>query len=266
MIDVHCHLQFHAFKDDYEQVAKRAFEAGLTRIINVGTKLDSSQRAVEFAEKYPDMYAIVGIHPHHADKPEKGWEVELEKLAQHKKVLAIGEVGVDYFSYKSNGIVDPKLQRETFEKQIEIAHKYTLPLQIHQRQANDDVIEILTYHKHSLLPIPGMFHCFAGSQAFLRSALELGFFIGFDGNITYKGLAPGETTDLKDLVAQTPLDRVVVETDAPFLTPVPHRGERNEPSYLLHTARFLADLKKVDYEAFVEQTTQNVYTMFRKMK
>lgn len=266
MIDVHCHLQFHAFHNDYDAVAKRAFEAGITRIINVGTKIDSSQHAVELAEKYEHMYAIVGIHPHHADKPEEGWDEELERLAQHKKVLAIGEVGMDYFKYKSNGIVEPKLQRHVFEKQIEIAHKFGLPLQIHQRHANDDVIEILEYHKSSLLPIPGMFHCFAGSFAFLKKALDMGFFIGFDGNTTYPGRAPGETTDLKDIAQKTPMDRIVVETDSPFLTPIPYRGERNEPAYILHTAKFLAALRKISYEQFVEQTTKNVYTIFRKLR
>ncbi len=266
MIDIHCHLQFHSFQNDYEAVAKRAFDAGVTRIINVGTKLDSSQKAVLFAEQYEQMYAIVGYHPHHADKLEDNWLEELRKLANHEKVIGIGEIGMDYFSYKSNGIVDPKIQKETFEKQIELAYELKLPLQIHNRQAGEDVIEILRYYKNSLLKVPGMFHCFAGSMQFLKDALDLDFFIGFDGNITYKGLAPGESTDLRDIAAYVPIERMVVETDTPFLTPVPHRGERNEPAYIIHTAKFLAELKTVPYQDFVEQTTKNVYTIFGKLR
>ena len=266
MIDVHCHLQFHAFKDDYDVLAKRAFAAGVTRIINVGTKLDSSEKGIEFAEKYDEMYAIVGIHPHHADKLEEGWEEKLTAMMKHPKVIGVGEIGMDYFSYASNGIVDPKIQRDTFERQIELACKAGLPLQIHNRQAGEDVIEIIRYHKDSLLSVPGMFHCFAGSMEVLKAALDLGFLIGFDGNVTYKGIAKGETTSLPDLAKYVPLDRMVVETDAPFLTPIPHRGTRNEPAYVIITGQFLAQLKEVPFEAFVEQVTKNVYTVFTRMK
>lgn len=288
MIDVHCHLQFKAFENDYDTAIKEAFEAGVTMIINTGTQLSSSRTAVEFAEKYNNMYAIVGVHPHHADKiqnnpdvvehtegkqiakPKKVdsdyWIKELEKLTHHPKVLAIGEIGMDYYTYPSNGIVDPKLQKEIFIAQIEIAHRAKLPLQIHNRHAGEDVIKILKEHKQLLLPNPGMFHCFAGTKEVLHDALELGFSIGFDGNSTYKGLAPGETVALPDLINLTPLDRIVIETDAPYLTPVPHRGKRNEPKYVLLTAQFVAECKGLSFEKLVEQTDKNVYTMFRKLK
>ena len=128
MIDVHCHLNLRGFEDDTDEVIKRAFEAGVTKIINVGTSLESSKKAVELAQKYENLYAIVGIHPHHADKLENGWVSELKKIAQNKKVVAIGEIGLDYFSYKSNGIVDPKIQKEIFEKQIQLANELKLPL------------------------------------------------------------------------------------------------------------------------------------------
>ncbi len=288
MIDVHCHLQFKAFENDYDAVIKDAFDTGVTKIINTGTQLSSSRNAVEFAEKYENLFAIVGVHPHHADKiktdPEvveategenkktklknvdkNYWLEELEKLTNHQKVLAIGEVGLDYFSYKSNGIVDPKLQKEIFIKQIELAHKVGLPLQIHNRHAGEDVIEILQQHKHLLQAIPGMFHCFAGTREVLKDALNLGFFMGFDGNSTYKGLAPGETVELSKLAQLTPLDRIVIETDAPYLTPIPHRGQRNEPKYAILTARFIAECKRISYEKLVEQTDKNVYTLFRRM-
>jgi TatD DNase family protein len=286
MIDVHCHLQFKAFENDYDAVIKDAFAQGVSAIINTGTQLSSSRKAVEFSEQYENLFAIVGVHPHHADKiwtnPEvvessEGigdikkepnnvsryyWLEELEKLTHHPKVLAIGEIGMDYFSYKSNGIVEPKLQREVFEAQIELAHKAKLPLQIHNRQAGEDVIAVLKQKKNLLMNNPGMFHCFAGSKEVLKDALNLGFSIGFDGNSTYKGLAPGETVALPELAKLTPLDRIVIETDAPYLTPVPYRGKRNEPKYVTITTRFIAEQKGISYEELVEQTDKNVYTMF----
>lgn len=289
MIDVHCHLQFQKFEEDYDRVIHDAFDAGITKIINTGTQLSSSRNAVAFAERYEHLYAIVGVHPHHADKirinpevveqsepqPDQEalskakdsrdndyWLRELEKLAQHPKVIGIGEIGMDYFSYKSNGIVEPKLQKEIFEAQIELAHRAKLPLQIHNRHAGEDVMRILKAKKHLLQAMPGMFHCFAGTREVLKDALDLGFAIGFDGNVTYKGLAPGETVELPELAKLTPLDRIVIETDAPYLTPLPHRGKRNEPKYAILTAQFIADLKGVSYEKLVEQTDKNVYTIF----
>lgn len=262
MIDVHCHLNFHSFEKDRDEVIKSAFEAGVTKIINVGTKLDSSLKAVELAQKYENLYAIIGIHPHHADKLEKGWEKELEKIAKNPKVVGIGEIGMDYFSYKSNAIVDPKLQKEVFIKQIELAHKLKLPLQIHNRQAGRDIIDILTNYKSHLLNPPGMFHCFAGSMNILKSALQMGFHIGFDGNITYSDLAPGEDTYLKDLAKYTPLDRIVVETDSPFLTPEPFRGSKNKPGYVIITAKFIAKLKGLSFEDFEAKTTENANKIF----
>lgn len=267
MIDVHCHLNFHSFKDDYDAVIKNALAKGVTRIINTGTKLDSSQHAVDLAHQYDELYAIVGVHPHHADKIELGvdWLSELETIAKQDKVVGIGEIGLDYFKYLSNGMVDPKLQKETFIQQIELAHKLKLPLQIHNRQAGEDTIAILKERKDMLLPVPGMFHCFAGSLEVLKDALDLGFYIGFDGNLTYSGLAKGETTDLKDIAKYTPLDRIVTETDSPFLTPVPHRGTRNMPEYVILVGEFLAQLKNVPFEQLVEQTSKNVYTIFTRL-
>ncbi|MDO8659730.1 MAG: TatD family hydrolase [Candidatus Parcubacteria bacterium] len=269
MIDVHCHLNFHSFEKDYDEVIKSAFQAGVTKIINVGTKIDSSALAVDLAQRYDSLYAIVGVHPHHADKPEEGWLEELERLAKKPasnaaaaKVVGIGEIGLDYFSYKSNDIVDPKLQRDVFIKQIELAHKLKLPLQIHNRQAGKDILDILISHKSLLLNSPGMFHCFAGSLDLLKKILDLGFYVGFDGNITYSGLAPGEDTDLKDLVKYTPIDRIVVETDSPFLTPEPYRGSRNKPEYVIITAKFIAKVKSTTFEEIEAKTTKNVIELF----
>ena len=263
MIDAHCHLNFHSFEKDCDEVIENALKAGVTKIINVGTKIDSSEKAIELAQKYNNLYAAVGVHPHHADKLEENWLKKLENLAKKSKVVAIGEIGLDYFSYKSNDIVSQKLQKEIFAKQIELACKLKLPLQIHNRQAGKDIIDILSNHKSYLLNPPGVFHCFAGSREFLKSALNMGFYIGFDGNITYNGLAPGEDTDLKELVRYTPIDRIILETDSPFLTPIPKRGSRNMPEYVIITAEFVAKLKDTTFKEIKAKTTENAIKLFK---
>lgn len=267
MIDVHCHLNFHAYAQDFDEVIHRAKEKGVSIIINVGTKIDSSEKAVELAQTYDDLYAIVGVHPHHADKQDvsSDWLEKLKELTQQPKVVAIGEIGLDYYRYQSNGTVDPQMQKEFFEAQLQLAHEQNLPIQIHNRHAGKDILEILEHHKNLLKnDRPGMFHCFAGSPEILKRALDLGFYIGFDGNSTYPGLAPLETTTLSELAKQTPLDRIVTETDSPFLTPIPHRGTRNEPSYVIIVGEFLAKLKGISFTDFDRQTTQNARDLFLK--
>lgn len=263
MIDVHCHLNFYAFEKDYDVVIKKAFEDGVTKIINVGTKIDSSQKAVKLANKYENLFAIVGIHPHHSDKLEKEWDQQLRELSKTPKVVGIGECGLDYFRYKSNDIVDPNLQKEVFIKQIELAYKLKLPLQIHNRQAGKDILDILINHKSYLLNPPGMFHCMSGDIGLLKKVLGLGFYVGFDGNITYKGLAYGEATELKDLVRYTPVERIVAETDSPFLTPVPHQGSRNIPSYAILIGRRIAEIKGISLFKVDDQTTTNANYLFK---
>ncbi len=263
MVDVHCHLNFHSFEKDCDQVIKRAFDAGVKKIINVGTKIDSSKKAIELAKNYENLYAIVGIHPHHADKLEQDWDIELKKMAKEPKIVAIGETGIDYYRYKSNEIVDPKLQKYVFVKQIELSLTLKLPLQIHNRHAGKEIIEILNFYKSDLLNPPGMFHCMSGDIDFLKRVLDLGFYIGFDGNITYEGLAPGENTLLTDLVKETPLDKIVAETDSPFLTPQPYRGRRNEPSYVIIVGQFLAKIKGISFKEIEEKTEKNVRRLFK---
>ncbi len=263
MIDAHCHLNFKAFENDLDEVITRAAKKGVNKIINVGASLESSKVAVDLAKKYPNLYASVGIHPHHADKLSKNWEEELEKLAKEKKVVAIGETGMDYYPYESNGIADPGLQKNLFIKEIELSYKLKLPLQIHNRRAGKDIGDLLMEHRSRLINPPGLFHCFSGDIDFLKQVLNLGFFIGFDGNISYKGLAKGETTSLIELVKYAPLDRIITETDAPYLTPMPHRGSRNEPSYVIIVAEFIAKIKKEKVEKVIEKTTRNSHTLFK---
>jgi TatD DNase family protein len=238
-------------------------DQGVELIINTGTSIESSLKAVELARKYDNLYAIVGIHPHHADKVTKGWDKEIDALAKMPKVVGIGEVGMDYYSYKSNGVTDPKLQREIFSRQIEISIANKLPLQIHGRHAGKDILEILYKYKSELLEIPGMFHCFAGDVDYLEKVLAMGFYVGFDGNITYKGLAPGEETLLSDLVSKTPLERIITETDSPYLPPVPHRGSRNEPSYVIIVGNSIAKIKNTSFDAVNKTTSDNAKRVFR---
>ncbi len=270
MVDVHCHLNLHAFDNDYDEVAKQAFESGVRAIVNTGTSIPSSWRAVELAQKYENMYAIVGVHPHHADKADvefegeiqKDWFEKLRELAKDDKVIGIGEIGLDYHTYKSNGIVDKKLQLNAFRKQIELSIEFSLPLQIHNRQAGEDIVRVLKEYQTQLQNPPGMFHCFAGTFDVLADALDLGFYIGFDGNVTYKGIAPGETVELSDLVRKTPLDRILAETDAPFLTPIPLRGTRNEPKNVIIVGEYLARLKEIEFEAFQQVIYGNFERLF----
>jgi len=265
MIDCHCHLNFHAFENDFETVIKDAIENGVHTIINAGTQISSSKWAVDLAQKYDNLYAVVAVHPHHADKVEKNWLQKLEKIASHPKVVGIGECGLDYFSYQSNGIVDPLLQEKVFISQLELANKLKLPLQIHSRseKARTRILDILKTHKNLLQKIPGTFHCMAGSIESLKKALDLGFYIGFDGNITYKSIPPDEPELLSKLVEYTPIDRIVVESDSPYLTPIPLRGKRNEPKYVIITGKYIAALKNISFEKVVEQTDKNVYTIFK---
>lgn len=264
MIDVHCHLNFKAFSEDYDAVIKEAQANGVDTIINTGTSIESSRRAVELAEKYPNLYAIVGIHPHHADKLEDGWDKKLIEIAKlSKKVLAVGEIGLDYYSYASNGIVEPQLQKEAFIRQLEIAHELRLPLQIHNRLAGEDILEILGKHKDLINQNkPGMFHCFAGSHEVREKALELGFYLGFDGNCTYEGVAKGETVPLPEHIKATPIERILTETDSPYLTPEPDRGSRNAPARVIIVGRTIAKIKGLDFSEVEVKTAQNAKSLF----
>lgn len=270
MLDSHCHLQFHKFEEDYDIVIKEALEKGVTTVVNTGTSILSSRKAVEFAQKYENLYAIVGVHPHHADKSDEkfegllphDWLAQLEELAKQPKVIGIGEIGMDFWNYRTNGIVAKDLQEDAFRKQIELSIKLSLPLQIHTRLAWDDTLRILSDYKNNFQNPPGMLHCFSGSIEFAKKVLELGFYIGFDGNITYGGVPPGETTSLADLVKYVPSDRILTETDSPFLAPVPYRGKRNTPSNIPIILEFIAKTKGIEYNTLEAQIERNFNLLF----
>lgn len=272
MIDAHCHLNFHRFENDTDEVIRDALEKGVSIIVNTGTSIPSSRQAVELAQKYPQLYAIVGIHPHHADKTDREFEGEIQndwleklgELARQPKVIGIGEVGMDYWNYRTNGIVDCALQEKAFRLQIELSIQLQLPLQIHTRLAWDDTLSILSNYKRDLQEVPGMFHCFSGSVDFARRVLDMGFYVGFDGNITYGGIPPGEDTSLQDLLDYVPVDRILTETDSPFLAPVPLRGTRNVPQNVIIIAEFISDRKKIPLSKLEEIIHDNFSAVFGK--
>jgi len=272
MLDAHCHMQFQKFEEDADEVIKQAFKEGLTHLVNTGTSIESSRKAIEIAHRFEKTYAIVGIHPHHADKtdakyegePEEDWLDQLEKIAKDKKVIGIGEVGMDYWNYRTNGVVPKELQEDAFRRQIELSIKLALPLQIHTRLAWDDTLAILSDYKKDFQKVPGMFHCFSGDIEFTKKVLELGFYVGFDGNITYKGVPPGESTELVELVKYVPEDRIITETDSPFLSPIPLRGQRNTPSNIKIILEFIAMVKHIPYNTLEAQIEKNFFSVFPK--
>lgn len=284
MIDTHCHLNFHAFNEDLPQVINRAKKRGITKIIIPGTDLASSRRAIKISETYSNCWAAVGIHPHHAKDENlmvnSDLRHELKQLLTHKRVVAAGEIGMDYFIYKNTKYPNTaitneykKKQHELFVMQMELAKEYGLPMILHCRDAHDDMIQTISKftdqtisneaksvknnsrNRETSTLLPGVFHCFGGSTQHLELLISMGFYIGFDGNITYG-------SDHQKLVQATPLERILLETDAPFLTPVPHRGTRNEPMYLPIIATAISEYKNIQVSEVIHNTSQNAISLF----
>jgi len=245
LIDTHCHLGFEQLADDVEAVVARSIEAGVTGWITVGTDIQQNLKAVELADKFENMYAAVGIHPHDAKDVNSKMLTELRELAQSPKVVAIGETGLDFhynFSEKS-------VQRRVFAAQLKIAAELNLPVIIHSREAFDDTIDILERHGAGVRKV--VFHCFGGSAQQAKLILDKGFYISFTGVVTFKN---AQTT--RQAAEIVPLDRLMLETDCPYMSPEPMRKQKiNEPALMIHTARYLADLKKMDFTAFCRDIT-----------
>jgi TatD DNase family protein len=256
-IDSHCHIDGSDYDADRADVIARAREAGVTTMLNVGTgdpHTDAFKRAVELAERHQEIFAAVGVHPHDAKLFDDAAEQHLVELIQKsKRVIAWGEIGLDYHYDHSPRDV----QREVFRRQLRRARELELPVVIHSREANDDTIAIIRdelsdYHR------AGVLHCFGGNLAMAQAAIELGFFISFAGNLTFK-----KADDLRDIARQLPLDRLLIETDCPYLTPVPFRGRRNEPARVVETARCLAEIHGKELEEIGRTTSENFVRLFR---
>jgi TatD DNase family protein len=251
LTDTHIHLHFPQYDADRSEMIQRAIQAGITSFLNIGTDLEDSRKAVALAEQYPNVYAAVGFHPHetkHAHELELG---ELEKLVSHPKVVAIGEVGLDYFHDHS-----PRdIQQKTLLTFLAWYQKYQKPLIIHCRDAYEDLLSIL--RKHTPLPYRGTLHCYSSDAETMKKYLELGFHIAFGGALTYK-----KNDSLREACALCPKDRLLLETDGPYLPPQSKRGSRNEPLYMLETAECAAKLHGVSVEGIADLTTANARALF----
>ncbi|HEV8141196.1 MAG TPA: TatD family hydrolase [Pyrinomonadaceae bacterium] len=255
-VDSHCHIDGPEYDADREEVIARARDAGVTMMLNVGTGDPHSgafERAVTLSENHEDVYSAVGVHPHDAKLFDAAAERRLIDLArQSARVIAWGEIGLDYHYDHSPRDV----QREVFRQQLQIARTLNLPAVIHSREADDDTASILR-EEFSDYAYPGVMHCFGGSLPMAWSAIELGFFISFAGNLTFK-----KADDLREIARALPVDRLLVETDCPYLTPVPFRGKRNEPARVVETVKCLAELKGIELEEAARATTANFNRLF----
>ena len=256
-VDSHAHIDGPEFDADRADVLQRACEANVHAILNVGTGDPHSgafERAVELAEKHTDIYAAVGVHPHDAKLfTDQAEQRLLDLVKQSRQVIAWGEIGLDYHYDHSPRDV----QRKVFERQLQLARSLDLPVVIHSREANDDTIAILR-EEMAGYERGGVLHCFGGSLEMATSAIDLGFFISFAGNLTFK-----KAEDLRSIAQQLPLDRLLIETDCPYLTPVPFRGKRNEPARVVETAQCLAELHGRELEVIGHITSENFGKLFR---
>lgn len=264
LIDSHCHIDGEQFDGDRDEVVVRARAAGVVAMLNIGTgdpRSDDFRRAVAVAEKYENVYAAVGVHPHDAKLYDDKAENHLIDLVKSSsKVIAWGEIGLDYYYDQSPRDV----QIEVFRRQIRTARELGLPIIIHSRDANDETVEILTDEyktahadKDVCVPPVGIMHCFGGTPPMAEALMKLGFLISFAGNVTFK-----KAENLRDSAKVVPLDKLLIETDCPFLTPVPFRGKRNEPSFVVHTAKLLAELYSVELENLALRTSKNFAGLF----
>ena len=250
IFDTHAHYDDAKFDEDRENLLKEIYDFGVKKYVNIGCNIDTSKKSIELAEKHNFIYASCGIHP--SEIKEKYIEQinKIEKLAQNDKVVAIGEIGLDYYWNKEN----KELQKEAFEKQIDLANELELPIVIHSRDASVDTIEMIRTHKVNKA---GIFHCCQPNQEMVRQALELGYYISFAGPITFKN-----SRNAPDVIKMVPLDRILIETDSPYLTPEPNRGKRNDCRNVKYVAQKIAELKNVPIEEIAKITYDNAKRIF----
>lgn len=256
LIDSHCHLEYKGLVEDQQGVLSRAREAGVGAFLNISTKLGEWDQVVGTANREADVYASVGIHPHEADGHEDLGREVLLAAAEGPKVIGIGETGLDYFYEHSDRVTQAKL----FRMHIDVARETGLPVIIHTRDAEDDTYQILSEEMEKG-SFPALIHCFTASEEFGRKVLELGLTISISGIVTFKN-----AKDLQETAKGVPEGRLLVETDSPFLAPVPHRGRPCEPAYVADTARFIAELRDIEPERLADTTTHNFTNLFAKAK
>ena len=254
IVDSHCHLDFANLALDREGVLSRAENAGIETILTISTRLSQFPDILSIAEDNAQIYCSVGVHPHNADEEGVDRPAELVARVSSSRVVGIGETGLDYFYERSS----PQAQRRNFLSHIAASRETGLPLIVHARDADEDTMKILS-EERAKGPFSGVIHCFTGSRALAEAAIELGLYVSFSGIITFKN-----AQEIRDIARDLPADRILVETDAPFLAPIPHRGKQNEPSFVIHTAQCLARLRALSHEALYRLTTENFYRLFSK--
>jgi len=256
LVDSHCHLDFPDFADDLDGIVERAAAAGIGRIVTISTRVRRLAALVAITERFPDVYCSVGTHPHQADEEDGISPDELIGLTDHPKVVALGEAGLDYFYQHGSR----EAQERGFRAHIAAARATGLPLVIHTREADEDCGHILE-DEMAKGSFRAVLHCYTGGRDLAMRAISLGLSISFTGILTFKN-----SQALRDLAAELPADRIMVETDSPFLAPGKFRGKRNEPSYVVEVARVLADARGVSLEEISRQTTQNFFRLFSKVR
>jgi TatD DNase family protein len=255
LVDSHCHLDFPDFSAELDAVVARAEAAGLERMVTISTRVRRFDGVRAIAERFPSIYCSVGTHPHHAHEELDITAADLVKLAQHPKVVAIGEAGLDYhYDYGT-----PQAQEQGLRAHIAAARETGLPLVIHSRDADDDMARILE-EEMGKGAYPAVLHCFTGGRDLALAGVALGLYVSFSGILTFK-----KSDELRAIAAELPADRILVETDAPYLAPGPYRGKRNEPAYVVETAEILATTRGVSYEEIARQTTDNFFRLFAKV-
>ena len=256
LVDSHCHLDFPDYAGQVDQVMTRATDAGVGVCLSIGTELKRFPGVRAVAEKFPNVWCSVGVHPHESEKELLDDEVALIRETAHPKVVGIGETGLDYYYEHSPRVP----QQKNFRSHIAAARQTRLPLIVHTRDADDDTIDILR-DEMARGRFTGLIHCFTGTQRLADAALELGLYISVSGIATFKNSGV-----LRDVIKTVPLDRLLVETDAPYLAPVPFRGKTNEPAFVVHTAKMLAELKGVTEEELAAATTETFFRLFSKVQ
>ena len=252
LIDSHAHLEMPEFKRDLEEVIQRAKESGVGYTFTVGTEKKDWERALEIANSHPSIYAILGVHPHNAKEIDDQTYPMLKEFCRNGKVKAYGEIGLDFF----RNLSPRDIQLKRFREQIGLAKELGLPIVVHDREAHQETLEILKSEKAE--ECRGIIHCFSGDYDMAKVCIDMGFYISIPGSITFKN-----AESFREIVKKIPLEFLLVETDAPFLTPVPFRGKRNEPSYVRYTAQKLAEIKNIPFEKVAKVTTENALRVYR---
>lgn len=248
LFDSHAHYDDERFSEDREELLRQVYDSGVTRIINVASDIESSCFSVKLSEDYKFIYSSVGVHPHVAESMNEDTIDKIRQLSLHRRVVAIGEIGLDY--YYDNSPRD--VQKYWYDRQLSLAEELDLPVIIHDREAHQDVMDILKKHN-----VRGVMHCFSGSSEMVRELVKMGFYISFSGSVTFKN-----ARKLVEAAATVPDDRILVETDCPYLAPVPHRGERNSSLFLADTARTLAGIRGTSFEEMCNITYINACKLF----